>query len=216
MFRRISVPDFFDFLRSIFPYLYAVDNDNATIIDLHDNELAYHVMHEHIVHFHFFNLVAGFNSALITTIKDLENSARTANEKLEFAQFTTLEVMNPTGFLQVLTMPTTVKCSEHFSVNVEVNNQSDCTWFGYGNRPVFLSYHWLDEEGHYIIFDGVRSQLNKDKSELLPGQILCTTINIAAPQLSGRYKLIATLVQEHICWFEQKGFKPAEINIKVV
>jgi FkbM family methyltransferase len=61
-FRRISIPDFFDMLRSFFPVLYAVDTDNATIKNLHDPEEAYYVMHEHIVKFRFPNIVAGFNN----------------------------------------------------------------------------------------------------------------------------------------------------------
>lgn len=63
-FRRISVPDFFDFLRSVFPVLYAVDIDNVSIKDLHVNDEAYHVMHEHIVKFRYPNIVAGFDNRI--------------------------------------------------------------------------------------------------------------------------------------------------------
>jgi FkbM family methyltransferase len=68
-FQRPSVPDFFDFLRSVFPYLYAVDMrytsnlrdrlqrellpflyDKKDAKNLHDQNAAYHVMYRHILH----------------------------------------------------------------------------------------------------------------------------------------------------------------------
>ncbi len=68
-FQRTSVPDFFDFLRGVFPYLYAVDMrytsnlrdrlhrellpsfyDKKDTRNLHDQDAAYHVMYRHILH----------------------------------------------------------------------------------------------------------------------------------------------------------------------
>ncbi|MEN9590628.1 MAG: hypothetical protein RLZZ481_2414 [Pseudomonadota bacterium] len=68
-FQRISVPDFFDFLRGVFPYLYAVDMRYTSNLrdrlyrellpslygkkdarNLHDQDAAYHVMYRHILH----------------------------------------------------------------------------------------------------------------------------------------------------------------------
>jgi FkbM family methyltransferase len=68
-FRRITVPDFFDFLRSVFPVLYAVDSDNTSIMNLHNHDEAYYVMHEHIVKWRFLNIVAGFDEALIKCLR---------------------------------------------------------------------------------------------------------------------------------------------------
>lgn len=68
-FHRITVPDFFDVLRMHFPYLYAVDNDNQTIKDLHDNDQAYHVMYKHITQFGFPNIVGGFNGGVIEKMR---------------------------------------------------------------------------------------------------------------------------------------------------
>lgn len=63
-FQRTSVPDFFDFLRGVFPYLYAVDL--ADVRNLHDPDDAYHVMYQHIAHnFRYPNLVGAFNRARI-------------------------------------------------------------------------------------------------------------------------------------------------------
>lgn len=67
-FRRRCVPDFFDFLRGVFPVLHAVDHDNRAIRDLRDNDEAYEVMHEHIVRSRFPNIVAGFDPAIRKTL----------------------------------------------------------------------------------------------------------------------------------------------------
>ncbi|MGJ7508670.1 FkbM family methyltransferase [Variovorax sp. GT1P44] len=58
-FRRMSVPDFIDALRAVFPVLYAVDADEAK--NLHDPSETYHAMHEHIVRFKFPAIVGAFS-----------------------------------------------------------------------------------------------------------------------------------------------------------
>lgn len=70
---RITVPDFLDFLRSVFPYLYAVDTNNTVIADLHDGDQAYSVMHEHLVRFRFPNLVGGFVPSLGSLLMETKN-----------------------------------------------------------------------------------------------------------------------------------------------
>lgn len=62
VFQRIPIPDFFDFLRGVFPYLYAVDMDD--IRDLHNVDDAYHVMYHHVVGgFKYPNIVGAFDPA---------------------------------------------------------------------------------------------------------------------------------------------------------
>ncbi len=61
-FQRTSVPDFLDYLRGVFPLLYAVDG--ADMRDLHNTDDAYHVMYHHIVNnFRYPNLVGAFDTA---------------------------------------------------------------------------------------------------------------------------------------------------------
>lgn len=60
VFQRTSVPDFFDFLRDVFPYLYAVDK--SSVRNLRDNNEAYDVMYQHIIGgFKYPNLVGAFD-----------------------------------------------------------------------------------------------------------------------------------------------------------
>lgn len=90
-FQRTSVPDFFDFLRDVFPYLYAVDMryvDNfrdrlyrellpsfynkKEAKNLHDQDAAYHVMYRHILHGSSYpTLVGAFNPKQLTALSAL-------------------------------------------------------------------------------------------------------------------------------------------------
>lgn len=68
VFQRTSVPDFFDFLRSVFPVLYAVDGPED-VRNLHDTDQAYHVMYHHVVNnFRYANLVGGFDPERIAPV----------------------------------------------------------------------------------------------------------------------------------------------------
>ncbi|MEM9276109.1 MAG: FkbM family methyltransferase [Cyanobacteria bacterium P01_F01_bin.143] len=57
-FQRITIPDFFDYLQSIFPILYAVEGDYYA--DLYDERDRYKIMYNHIINFKFSNIVAAF------------------------------------------------------------------------------------------------------------------------------------------------------------
>lgn len=59
--QRTSVPDFLDFLRSVFPYLYAVGAED--VCNLHDPSEAYHVMFRHVVGLDYQNIVGAFDPA---------------------------------------------------------------------------------------------------------------------------------------------------------
>lgn len=90
-FQRTSVPDFFDFLRGVFPYLYAVDMrytsnlrdrlhrellpsfyDKKDAKNLYDPDAAYHVMYRHILHGSSYpTLVGAFNPTQLTALSSL-------------------------------------------------------------------------------------------------------------------------------------------------
>ncbi len=58
-FQRMSIPDFFDHLRSVFPVLLAVDG--SCYLDLHKPGHSYTVMYFHILHMRFLSIVAAFD-----------------------------------------------------------------------------------------------------------------------------------------------------------
>jgi len=66
-FQRTSVPDFFDFLRGMFPILYAIQG--STYLDLHDPEESYIVMHHHILHMKYPTLVGAFTTDQIASFR---------------------------------------------------------------------------------------------------------------------------------------------------
>jgi FkbM family methyltransferase len=68
-FQRTTIPDFFDFLRSVFPILYAVDG--AGYLDLNNESESYMVMYHHILHFRFPNILAAFDESRLTAFKSL-------------------------------------------------------------------------------------------------------------------------------------------------
>lgn len=66
--QRTSVPDFLDFLRGVFPVLYALDGAND-LRDLHKPDDAYHVMYHHVVNnFRYPNLIGAFDPARVASL----------------------------------------------------------------------------------------------------------------------------------------------------
>lgn len=68
-FQRTSIPDFFDFLRSMFPILLAVDGLN--FLNLHDKDESYIIMYHHILHMRFPNIVAAFDESRLDRFRAL-------------------------------------------------------------------------------------------------------------------------------------------------
>jgi FkbM family methyltransferase len=68
-FQRTSIPDFFDFLRSIFPIVLAVDG--SSYLNLHDKSDSYIVMYHHIVHMRFPNVLAAFDEDRLSRFRSL-------------------------------------------------------------------------------------------------------------------------------------------------
>jgi hypothetical protein len=40
-------------------------------------------------------------------------------------------------------------------------------------------------------------------------------MTIRAPESKVVYQLVLTLVQEMVCWFEERGFEPARLEVEV-
>lgn len=69
VFQRTSVPDFFDFLRSQFPILLAIDH--ANYLNLHNEDESYTVMYHHILQGSFPNLLAAFDESRLESFRKL-------------------------------------------------------------------------------------------------------------------------------------------------
>ncbi|MEX2647212.1 MAG: hypothetical protein WD249_13200 [Gaiellaceae bacterium] len=81
----------------------------------------------------------------------------------------------------------------------ELENAGTAVWRSEG---VHLSYHWLDERGNPIVWDGIRTALERP---VAPGERLRAELRIRGPIPPGRYRLAVDLVDEGRLWFEEVG-----------
>jgi hypothetical protein len=96
---------------------------------------------------------------------------------------------------------------------VSINNTSSEKWVGDTYNPINASYHWLSLAGEAHVFDGYRTRL--PESGIMPGNSISLNVRVLAPEERGCYTLVLTLVQEGVCWFERRGFKPALLEVEV-
>lgn len=68
-FQRLSVPDFFDFLQSTFPVLFAIEG--MSYANLHDESDIYEVLSNHILNFKYSNIIAAFDNNQLGTFFDI-------------------------------------------------------------------------------------------------------------------------------------------------
>ncbi|MEJ5348383.1 MAG: Wzt carbohydrate-binding domain-containing protein [Desulfosoma sp.] len=118
------------------------------------------------------------------------------------------------GSIRALTPIPPVLPGQQFSILVEITNDGKEEWF-FGTepiRPVHISYHWLDKNENIVIWDGHRTYLS---GSLPQGAKIRANAFVEAPKQEGEFILELTLVQEAVCWFDQKGFKTCRLNCRV-
>lgn len=116
----------------------------------------------------------------------------------------------------VKTFPDRIQADDIFTIHVQVKNMSGQTWQNYDYTDLFslnFSYHWFDEGGNVVIYDGIRTpmpHLMKPNAEveLYP--------KVQAPHQPGSYAIEFDLVRESIAWFSQKGSKTVKMNVRVL
>ncbi len=65
-----------------------------------------------------------------------------------------------------------------------------------------LAYHWRDELENPIVWDGLRTRLER---AVAPGDQLEADLDVRAPIPPGRYRLALDLVAENFVWFAELG-----------
>ncbi len=75
-----------------------------------------------------------------------------------------------------------------------------------------VSYHWLDELGNAIVWDGLRGSL---ATGVAPGEEVEAELPIRAPIPPGRYRLAIDLVDERLAWLAELGSPPVELDLEV-
>ena len=95
---------------------------------------------------------------------------------------------------------------------VELENAGSATWVPDGPRRVCLGYHFLDELGNPIVWDGLWTRL---PGTIEPGQRAEAEVNVRAPLGRGRYRLAFDLVADNRLWFSEVGNPQAEVAADV-
>jgi 2-polyprenyl-3-methyl-5-hydroxy-6-metoxy-1,4-benzoquinol methylase len=101
--------------------------------------------------------------------------------------------------ISVGSYPARVSPGEHFLIEIVLENLSEERWVSLQPYPVFLTYHWVDHKGKYVIWDGIRTGI---PYPLMPGENRQFSIDVVAPDSHDEYILQLTLVQEGCFWFE--------------
>src|SRR5436190_12265053 len=96
---------------------------------------------------------------------------------------------------------------------VELENAGSAAWRTRGHEEgLFLSYHWLDERGNPIVWDGRRTPLER---AVEPGETLRQSLALRAPIPPGSYRLAVDLVEEHRFWLSELGNEPLVQDVSV-
>jgi hypothetical protein len=99
------------------------------------------------------------------------------------------------------------------TATVELENAGSAAWRTRGVQDgLFLSYHWLDERGNPIAWDGIRTPLDRT---VAPGERLSHELRVRGPIPPGRYRLAIDLVEEHRFWLAELGNPPLEREVDV-
>jgi hypothetical protein len=88
---------------------------------------------------------------------------------------------------------------------VTLENAGSAAW-----RDLNVSYHWLDERGNPIVWDGIRQAVSAE-----PGDRVERTLEVRGPIPPGVYKLAFDLVDEHRFWLAELGNFTPELDVDV-
>ena len=96
---------------------------------------------------------------------------------------------------------------------VEAMNAGSAAWRTRGVQDgLFLAYHWLDERGNAIVWDGERTPLVREVS---PGDTLRQQVSVRGPIPPGHYRLAVDLVEEGRFWLAELGNTALEREVDV-
>src|SRR5687767_2746926 len=95
---------------------------------------------------------------------------------------------------------------------VELENAGSAPWRSRGEVGVQLSYHWLDDLGNPLVWDGERTALPE---AVAPGERRRLPLRLRGPMPPGRYRLAVDLVEEFRFWFADVGNAPLRLEVDV-
>jgi hypothetical protein len=96
---------------------------------------------------------------------------------------------------------------------LRVANAGTATWRSGRGEGVFLSYHWLDQLGNPVHWDGLRAALPRP---VAPGEEVELAVPVLAPRPPGNYRLAFDFVEENRFWFAELGLVPLDVAVTVL
>ena len=99
-----------------------------------------------------------------------------------------------------------LRAGAYHVARVALENAGAAAWNG-----LRLSYHWLDDRGNPIVWDGWRAELG----EAPPGGSLEAEVEVQAPLPPGRYRLAFDLVLEDRYWLSEVGNATLDLDVAV-
>jgi len=97
-------------------------------------------------------------------------------------------------------------------VRVRVQNAGSATWRSRGEARLLASYHWLDDRGNAIVWDGLRTPLERP---IAPDEAVELDIAVQTPLSPGRYRLAVDFLEEFRFWLADIGVTPLELDVQV-
>jgi hypothetical protein len=95
---------------------------------------------------------------------------------------------------------------------VELENAGTAEWRPAGEEGIRVSYHWLDDRGNPILWDGLRTSFER---AVAPGEVVRLRIRVRAAMPPGAYGLALDLVDEGRLWLEELGNRPLVVRCEV-
>jgi hypothetical protein len=99
----------------------------------------------------------------------------------------------------------TVQAGTLARARVELENAGTAAW-----RDLNVSYHWLDDRGNPIVWDGIRHPVSAE-----PGERIERELEVRGPIPPGRFKLAFDLVEEGRFWLAELGNFAPELDVDV-
>ncbi|MCH4810008.1 hypothetical protein [Vreelandella neptunia] len=98
-------------------------------------------------------------------------------------------------------------------IKVELYNNSNKDFSTSAANPLYLAYHWYEENGSVYEFEGIRTPINQTVRK---GDLVVIEIEVRAPKETGNYIFLPTLVVEGKAWLENEGLETFSQKIEVM
>jgi hypothetical protein len=98
------------------------------------------------------------------------------------------------------------------TARLRVENAGFARWRARGEAGALVSYHWLDDRGNAIVWDGIRTPIHRSVE---PGETAELELALGVPQPPGRYRLAFDFLEEFRYWWSEVGVTPLELDVVV-